>query len=426
MIRRPFIIYKRKSGVKRPCYYAGFLDAASGTYKIRKALRDSLGRPVFAPALAFKFASEMHEQGISEKGQGFGPFLESFWAASGTYVRDKRDQGEPLSAEYQRNNYNNVRKHIRPALIHAGKDLLPVDRVTAEQLRAILRIVGDKGVKGRTVNTVRQTMAVPLNSYWAAKMHPEKNPCTARLVPHFDEEPEERKIFTLAEARAFLAHDFGDPRLSAIQRQAAFTGMRLGECLGMQHGDLRPESVQTVDGKGRPVTITEYWIDVRHNWQEREREGERVKKPKKKSFGQVPVPPAVAQILLKLEGLNIWGGLFLYWGFSAERPYPKDLVERSYNAACRAIGIADAERKARGLGFHAWRHWYDTYIKIDRATLQKLMRHRSAEMTARYNHLTDDQRREAARAAVGLLGAVSPGIPGGSSRRRSKASAATP
>jgi integrase len=403
--KREWIVYARKAGVKRTGYYAGFL-LSTGAYR-RVVLHDADGHRVTNKKTAEDLARHLYEEGVPGTAEGFGQFLESFWAAAGTYVRDKRDQGEPLSAEYQRNNYNNVRKHIRPALCRLGKDLLPVDRVAAELLKSILRTVGDKGLKGRTVNTVRQTFAVPMRAYWEGKLHPEKNPCTARLVPHFDEEPEERKIFTLAEARAFLAHDFGDPRLSAIQRQAAFTGMRLGECLGMQHGDLRPESIETVDGKGRAVTVTEYWIDVQHNWQEREPEGRRVKKPKKKSFGQVPVPPAVAQGLLKLEGASPWGGPFLYWGFQQARPYPKDIVERSYNAACRAIGITDEERKRRGLGMHAWRHWYDTYIKIDRQTLQKLMRHRSAEMTARYNHLTDDQRREAFGAVVGLLGAVS-------------------
>jgi integrase len=381
--------------VRRSSYSAGYL-LADGTYR-RVCLHDAAGHLITDKSTAEDLARKAWEDGVPGTAEGFGSFLESFWSATGTYARDKRDQGEPLSACYQANNFNAVRRHIRPALLRAGKDELPVDRVTPDLIRAILRAVGDKGLSGRTVNTVRQTMAVPLRAYWEGKLHPERNPCTARLVPHFDEEPEERRIFTLAEARSFLAHDFGDPRLAAIQRQAAFTGMRLGECLGMQHGDIRPESFKA----GRS-TVTEYWIDVRHNWQEREG----VKRPKKGSFGHVPVPPAVAQMLLALEKLSPWRGPFLYWGFQAMRPYPKKLVEQSYNAACCAIGITDAERKKRGLGMHAWRHWYDTYIKIDRDTLQKLMRHRSAEMTSHYNHLTDDQRREAARAAVGLLGAV--------------------
>jgi integrase len=402
--RRSFIVYRRTAGTKYSSYYAGFLQP-DGKYK-RAVLHDANGHRVTSKKNAEEIARSLWEEGVPGTSQGFGPFLESFWAAAGTYARDKRDQGQPLSVAYQSNNFNGVRLHIRPAFRKLGKDELPVDRVTPELLRAVLRIVGDKGRSGRTVNTVRQTMAVPLRAYWEGRLHPERNPCTARLVPHFDEEPEERKIFTLAEARAFLARDFGDPRLTAIQRQAAFTGMRLGECLGMHHGDLRPESFKA----GRSV-VTEYWIDVRHNWQEREG----VKTPKKKSFGQVPVPPSVAQMLLKLEKASPYEGPFLYWGFTAARPYPKDLVERSYNAACRAIGITDAERKKRGLGFHAWRHFYDTYIAqtIDRTILQKLMRHRTAEMTVHYNHLTDDQKRMAYGAASGLLLTVEKGKKGG-------------
>jgi integrase len=396
-VKKEWIVTKRTSDVKRPCYYAGFLKP-DGKYRI-VVLHDSLGHRVLNKTTAEILALKLWQDGVPGASEGFGPFLESFWAVDGTYARDKRDQGDPLSACYQANSYNSVRLHVRPALHKAGKDLLPVDRVTPELLRAILRAVGDKGLKGRTVNTVRQTFAVPLRAYWEGKLHPERNPCTARLVPHFDDTPAERQLLTLAEARAFFKLRFEDPRLYAIHRQGAFTGMRLGECIGMHHGDLTPETVKT----GR-TSITEYWIRVRHNWQEREG----VKGPKKGSFGDVPVPAAIAQMLLALEKKNPFGGPFLYWGFTEKRPLPKKDVERSFNEACARIGIDDIERKRRGLGPHAWRHWYDTYMHIDPVVMQKLMRHRTAEMTTHYRHLTDEQRRGAYGAAAGLLGMVSP------------------
>jgi integrase len=401
--KKEWITYPRASDTKRRSYYAGFLKP-DGTYR-RVVLHDAYGHPVTSKKIADELALRMFQEGVPGTSEGFGPFLESFWAKGGTYARDKRDQGEPLSVVYQANNYNNVRRHIRPALVKLGKDELPVDRVTPELIKSILRKISDKGLSGRTVNTVRQTMAVPLRIYWSGKMNPERNPLTAMLVPKFDEEPEERQIFNLDEARRFLAHDFGDLRLAAIHRQGAFTGMRLGECLGMYHGDLQPEEVKVRNDSGRLVTVTEYWIDVRHNWQELDG----VKGPKRGSYGNIPVPAAIAQQLLALEKASPYGGPFLYWGFQPTRPYPKDKVEQSYNAACRAIGITDADRKRRGLGFHAWRHFFDTYVHIDATTMQKLLRHRSPEMTMHYKHITGDQARAASRAATGLLEAVVPG-----------------
>jgi integrase len=395
--KKDWITYPRASDTKRRGYYAGFL-LPDGRYR-RVVLHDAYGHGVTSKKIADELALKMWQEGIPGTSEGFGPFLESFWAATGVYARDKRDQGEPLSVVYQSNNYNNVLRHIRPALRNLSKDELPLDRVTPELLRSVLRIVGDKSLSGRTVNTVRQTMAVPLRAHWEGKLHPERNPCTARLVPLFDETPRERTVFTTAEARAFLRLAWEDPRITAIHRQGAFTGMRLGECIGMQHGDLRTETFKA----GR-ATVTEYWIEVRHNWQEREG----VKTPKKKSFGEVPVPAAVAQVLLRLEKANPFRGPFLYWGFTEKRPLPKKAVEESFNEACRRIGITDVERKRRGLGFHAWRHWYDTHLHVDPHVLQKLMRHRTAEMTAHYRHLTDEQRRGAAAAAAGLLEAISP------------------
>ena len=262
-VKREWIVYHKGSGVKRTAYHAGFLKPDGKYHRI--VLHDANGHAVTLKKTAEDIARKQWEDGVPGTSESFGPFLESFWSASGTYVRDKRDQGKPLSVVYQANNFNNVRGHIRPALRKLGKDDLPIDRVTPELLKTILRAVSDKGVKGRTANTLRQTMAVPLRAYWEGKLHPDKNPCTARLVPKFDETPQERELLTTAEARAFFALKFEDPRLRAIHRQGAFTGMRLWECIGMLHGDLRPEVVKTQDERSRPVTITEYWIDVQHN-----------------------------------------------------------------------------------------------------------------------------------------------------------------
>ncbi len=399
--RLPWIVYARTAGLKRRSYYAGFLLTDGKTYS-RRALRYPVKHPregqhITNEADARTEAQRLHAEGLATSdAEAIGPFLESFWGRDGTYARDMAHKGQQLSAMYALNMARTVRKHVRPYLKRHGKDVLAVDRVLPELIWENMSAASQTGVSGRTVNQVRQAWSVPLTRYWRGKKRPEMNPCP--FVDRFDETPKARTIFTLAEARAFLALRFGDPRMSTVHRQMAFTGMRLGECIGMYHGDLRPESVKV----GRS-TVTENWIDLRHNWQELEG----VKGPKKGSTGQVPVPAELAQMLYALERANPWGGPFFYWGHSEGRPMSKRDVERSYNWACSQIGITAAERKRRGLGPHAWRHFFDSYIHIDRETLQKLMRHRTPEMTAHYNHLTDEQRRGAYGAAAGLLGMVS-------------------
>jgi integrase len=77
----------------------------------------------------------------------------------------------------------------------------------------------------------------------------------------------------------------------------------------------------------------------------------------------------------------------------------------AYNDACRAIGISDEERKARKLGFHAWRHFYVSMMRAstESRTVQAVVRHSNESTTKRYSHLTDEQRREIAGLAGGLL-----------------------
>lgn len=392
----PWITYPRSAGLRRKkVYYAGFLNPATRTYR-REVIKDSEGHNVTSKKIADDLTRKRWEDGVPAQGEALGPFLEAFWARGGVYARDKRDQGEPLSLGYLDNSRRAIAKHVRPFLKSVGKDNLPIDRVLPELIKAMMRYVGDKGLSGRTVNTVRQAISVPLSDYWTGKRHPERNPVS--LVKKFKEATNERQILSIAEARELLdVLKRGDPRLFVINLQAAFTGLRLGECLGTYHEDVMTETTRI----GRKK-ITEYWLQVRHNWQELEG----VKGPKKKSFGEVPIPAMVGEAMLALKPENPWGGPFLYWGASADYPLNKKLVERGLNEALISIGITDEERRHRGLGFHAWRHWYTTYMRrnLDDRTLRKLTRHRTPEMTEHYGgHLTLEERHDATKAAAGLL-----------------------
>jgi integrase len=53
-----------------------------------------------------------------------------------------------------------------------------------------------------------------------------------------------RHILTLQEAAKLFARDWPEPRQKAINMLAAITGMRLGECLGLQVEDIKRREIQ--------------------------------------------------------------------------------------------------------------------------------------------------------------------------------------
>lgn len=378
-VKRPFIIYKRGAGKKKPTFYAGFLDPVTGTY-VRRALKDAQGRPVTAVGLAQSRALEIFQEGVQARGgASLLDFLTAFWAEGGQYDRDRRDQGKPLSRAYLANSRGQIRAHVKPFL---GGKPVGLEQVTPALLRDLMRSVRDKGLSPRTVNMVYQAVAVPLADYWRGRGRPERNP--AASVKRFAEAPAKREILGLDEVRALFAAPWPDARHAAINLLAATTGLRLGECLGLQHEDLR-----------------EGYLHVCHNWQD----GEGLKLPKWRHVRDVPLPARTEAALRELVKANRFGGPFIFWGTTAAKPIPKRMVENVLRDQLAAIKITDAERRRRGLTFHSWRHWYNSMLRghVPDHSLRALTGHRSEGMTERYTEITGEQREAVKKLAEGML-----------------------
>jgi len=185
-------------------------------------------------------------------------------------------------------------------------------------------------------------------------------------------------------ARAFFASTRPDPRLLGANLLAATTGIRLGEVRGLLVQDVRGDS-----------------IHVCHNFQDREGlKGPKGSKGNSVQARDVPLPSATAQVLEGLIESNPWRDGFVFFGDTRGLPIGKAEIEDGHNQGCAAIGIDTATRKARGLGFHPWRHWYNSNLRgvVPDHALRALTAHRSAEMTDHYAEITAEQ-----RAAVGGL-----------------------
>lgn len=384
--RKPFFVYRRRSGKKKSSYYAAYVDQ-TGKYNIRRALYDKKGQPVTARGVAETLAGEMYAEGLPARAGAFlGDFLARFWAVDGQYARDRIDQGKPLSRAYLANSRRAITNHVKRFL--AGRPPVDIEGTTPGLLQELLRAVRDKGLSPRTVNTVFQAVAVPLADYWRGKAHSERNPAAA--VKKFAESPARREILGLDEVRALFKTPWADPRHATINLLAATTGLRLGECLGLQHEDIHAG-----------------FLHVCHNWQD----GEGLKLPKWGHIRDVPLPSHTEAALRSLMASSKFGGPFVFWGTTADRPLGKRMVELTLTAQLGAIKITDEERRRRGLTFHAWRHFFNSMLRgqVPDHALRALTGHRSEQMTDRYTEITEEQRRAVAKLAEGIVPIIGKG-----------------
>lgn len=405
-MRHPYVIYRRSSGLKGRGYYVAFWDPERRRYSQRRSAGSLIGQlgerarnlSPSTKAGADAAARLALEAGIlASSDTHLGAYLRGFWADDGEYAQAKQIAGRPLSAMYLSNSRSAIEGYVLPWLRETGQERLPLYKVTRGLVEAlVLYLAKTTPLSPGRINGVRKAVVVPLSR--AADLGQlQRNPAARALV--LPEPRQRRQLLAPAEVRAFFALEL-EPRIRAINLLAATTGLRLGECRGLRHGDVRRQ-----ESGG----WTYHYLALRHNWVE----GEGSKHLKAdyrglqdgEHFEEIPLPAGTAEALEALVAANPWGNDFVFWGFRRASPISKSEVEKAYNEALESIGIPEMERRMRRLTFHAWRHWYNTMIRgrVEDHLLRRVTRHRTAAMTDHYTALTDEQRRRLTESAEELV-----------------------
>jgi integrase len=338
-MRKPYILYRRQAGKKtKPKrelpYYVAFWDEERRKYRDRRCTGQTNER--YARMQAEKWLAE----GIpSSSTETFRAYLARFWNPDGEYAKISALRGRKLSAGYLNGKRTAIIKHVLPYLDLTGQERLTLTMVTPAMLEdLILYLANTIGLSAVRINDIRKALNVPLSeALRLGKIH--HNPMVGVL--RLKEERPKRETLTLEEARRFFNLEWQDPHLQLINMLAAATGMRLGECRGLQRTDV----VQ--DGANYEFRICHNWLD-----------GEGLKAPKWNSVRTVPIPAKIAEALLQLADSNPWKNGFVFAGYNETRAINKHQVEKSFNDAVHRIGISEEERRRRKLTFHSWRHWY--------------------------------------------------------------------
>jgi integrase len=253
--------------------------------------------------------------------------------------------------------------------------------ITPEHIAALIRALERTGLSSSTIENyllpLSGTMAFALRRGLIAV-----NPCALlttddrparreRRQDHVWSDEEIKKLIQASERLARKAESRYD--YSPLVRTALFTGLRLGELLGVQWRD---------------VDVQEGVLHVRRQFN---RLGEYAQPKTQAALRRIPLSPEMVKCLttLKLRSRYSNDGDPIFAGRNGKPLGHRNVTRRGFEPAAELAGI-------EGVTFHSMRHAFASRM-IDRGisstVLAKLMGHESSAITEkRYIHLFDKQR----------------------------------
>jgi integrase len=164
---------------------------------------------------------------------------------------------------------------------------------------------------------------------------------------------------------------WGSKVIYLAHRLAACTGLRVGELLGLR-GEYVFDDYIHICGQFNRFGYSGH--------------------TKNKHNRNIPITPLVRQELEELLSKNGAGYVFSEDG--GETPVKFFRITREYDLALEKIGISREEKLKRKLSFHAWRHFFNTLLRMSDVAdskVQPIIGHLTNEMTEHYTHFDTRQ-----------------------------------
>lgn len=385
-IRENFTVFPRalRSGAV-VFYYQCYDD------KGRRQNARSTGKTKKTEARAF--CMRLFKEGLlipEQKVPTFAEYFNDFWNEETSEYLKWRALHEPLAQSTVANSRSHFENHIKNYFAKYRLDEITIDVIEkwllsmSEKKDLVKNEENKTTLKPKTINNVLGTLKVMLAEP-ARKKIIKNNPCSE--VKELKEEVSERKIFSVEEVRKLFPADWSSVWKSRftymINKLAACTGMRVGELRGL-----------------KPEHIFDDYIYVCGQYT---RYGYK-NKTKTKDNRNIPIMPLIKQELDELIAIN--GNGYLFSEDGGDKPVTMDSIRTHYNRALRKIGISNEEREKRNLSFHAWRHFFNTYMRMNNVSdskVQSVTGHKSIKMTERYTHFDTRQFAEVRNVQAELL-----------------------
>jgi len=251
------------------------------------------------------------------------------------------------------------RNYVEPLLGNKESvDILPLD---IDRLRR-------KKLKGKSPQTIKLTLALlrRIINFGASRQLCPPLPFSIEMPSVNNVKTEDLTQEQLRSLLDAIEAD-GNKQVANLMKMALFTGMRRGELFNLRWEDVDPE-------RG--------FITIRD--------------PKGGSNQKIPLNDAARQLL---ENHPKTDSPYVFPGRKGDK---RTDAKKAVNRIKKKAGLPKDFRPLHGL-----RHFYASMLassgKVDMYTLQKLLTHKSPQMTQRYAHLRDDTLRRAADLAGELI-----------------------
>jgi integrase len=315
----------------------------------------------------------------------FVQYVAAFWLPDSPYVREcAQVRKKPLSAAYIKLHHDDVKRHIEPFPGFRGVTL---QSLSAGMIRDWMTWAAEKGMSGRRINTVLQSMRIAVR-HAVSREEIDRDPF--KNIGEAEEQPREKGVLTPGEVTTLIQAPIKDPRSRLAVLLGLLCGLRRGEVRGLLWGDI---------GEGI-ITVCHNWID---------KEGLKAPKCKGGAIREnrrlVPFPAPVAMVMEAVREMsrNPAPDRFVFGGMRRPgEPLGNNFFRRALTVELLAAGINkltknkngkehidDSEQRRRNISFHSLRHSFITLGRqagISDLEIQALAGHKSEAMMERYSH----------------------------------------
>ena len=372
---------RRLASGKRVYYYQCYDD------KGKRQWAKSTGITKKTEAVAY--CMKLFRDGVlipEQKAPTFAEFSAGWWDVETSRYLKWRQLHNPLTNGSIGVHKGNFEKHIKDYFAKYRLDEITANIIEGWVLYLTEKHGNDesKKLKSKTINLIYITLQVMLGEAVRIKLL-KSNPC--KEVKKLKTEDFKRDILTVDEARKLFPRDWStvwdNKVVYKAHKLAACTGLRIGELLGLRREYIFADYI-FVAGQFTRENYVEH-TKTKHN-------------------RNVPITLLMRQELEELLQANGDGYVFSENGGKA--PVALYKMTRTFNKALESIGISREEKLKRNLSFHAWRHFFNTMLRLSNVAdskVQSVTGHRTMSMTEHYTHFDTRKFSEIRDVQDGLL-----------------------